>query len=112
MDRESAFEILKKRSLDAETEAQQVQIQSELEKDLARQAKERAAREAELDKEMARLETGQSRKPAAKPASPAEDVFTSFAKNAARSLGTDFGKSISRGILGSWLKPAKGKGRK
>ncbi len=111
VDRESAFEILKKRSLDAETEAQQVQIQSELEKDLARQAKERAAREAELDKEMARLEKGQSRKPAAKPASPAEDVFTSFAKNAARSLGTDFGKSISRGILGSWLGPAKGKRR-
>ena len=110
LDRESAYEILKKRSLDAETEAQQIQVQSELDKDLARQAKERAAREAELDKEMARLEKGQSRKPATKPTSPAEDVFTSFAKNAARSLGTDFGKSISRGILGSWLKPAKGKG--
>jgi hypothetical protein len=111
LDRESAYEVLKRRSLDEETAVQQAQAQSEMDKELAKQAKERAAREAALDKELAKLEKTQSRKPT-RPTSPAEDVFSSFAKNAARTLGTDLAKQISRGILGGILGPTKGKGRR
>jgi DNA helicase HerA-like ATPase len=111
LDRESAYEVLTRRASQAEAEAQKSQTETELQKIETQQAKERAKREAALEKEWARIEKGQAKRQSTR-TKPPEDVFSSFAKNAARSLGTNFGRSISRGILGSLMGQGKSKGRK
>jgi DNA helicase HerA-like ATPase len=108
LDRESAYEVLTRRASDAEAAAQQAQTKAELEKVESQQAKERAKREADLAKEWARIEKGTTKRPTTRAKEP-EDVFSSFAKNAARSLGTSLGKTLSRDILGTLTGQGKSK---
>ncbi len=84
VDRESAYELLKAKS---ETAAQAAQAQNDA---------ETAAKQAEIDaKEAARAE-----KEAAK-GSTATDSFGAFAKSASRAIGSNVGREIVRGVLGS-----------
>jgi DnaJ-class molecular chaperone len=77
VDRESAYEILKKRADEA---AQQAAAQAEA----AAQAKAQAA---EAKAQAAGSDTS--------------DVFGAFAKSAARAVGSNLGRQIIRGVLGS-----------
>ncbi len=93
IDRESAFEILKKRSEKAAEEAR-----------LAEEA-EAAAEEKEREFKAARRYDAQQKKTTRKRSSSRGDsVGTAFAKSFARQLGTRAGRSVVRGILGSLFK--------
>ena len=84
VDRESAYELLKAKS---EVAAQTVQAQEQA---------AAAAKQAELDaKEAAKAE-----KEAAK-GNTATDSFGAFAKSASRAIGSNVGREIVRGVLGS-----------
>ncbi len=110
VDRESAYELLnKKMSSDAAAEAeaarqaelakQQARDDKAREKQQSQQAKEQARIDAQQAKELARLEA-QREKEAARAAREREKVLGSFAKGAARTVGSSVGRSIVRGILG------------
>ncbi|WP_069299952.1 helicase HerA-like domain-containing protein [Neptunicoccus sediminis] len=101
VDRESAFEILRKRAADAaaeaekqEQEAQQAQAAEQAEADRAREF-QRARR---YDGSSGRSKSTSTR------SSRSDSVGTTFAKSLARQLGTKTGQTLVRGILGSLFK--------
>ncbi|GAB5446229.1 helicase HerA-like domain-containing protein [Gymnodinialimonas sp.] len=92
-DRESAFEILAKRSEAAAREAEQAEAQEE------------DAAPAEREYRAGRRYSGggvsrSTSKPARRRSSRSDSVGTAFAKSFARQMGTQSGRAVVRGILG------------
>ena len=112
VDRESAYELLtKKLQADAEAEAQAIK-QAEAGKLADRQAKEQAKEDVRLAKEQAKLEAQQQKEAerAERERSKAVgDVFGTFAKGAARAVGSNVGRQLVRGILGGLLGTSRSK---
>jgi DNA helicase HerA-like ATPase len=104
LDRESAYEVLTTKMQQAEQAEEEAKQQAELAKQQAKEDKERAKLEAFQAKERAKLEAQQA-KSAARAAKEREevvgDVLGSFAKSAARAIGSSAGRSILRGIFGT-----------
>lgn len=98
VDRESAFEKLRKRAEDAAAEAERLERE-------AIEAEEREEAEAERKREFQkarRYDGGSPRKTRSRKKSSSRDsVGTTFAKSFARQLGTKAGQSLIRGVLGS-----------
>ncbi len=82
IDRESAYEMLKAKS-EAAAQAAQIQLETE-------QAAEQAEREA---KEAEKAEKAENR--------GGDSAFEAFTKSAARAVGSNVGRQIVRGVLGS-----------
>jgi DNA helicase HerA-like ATPase len=102
IDRESAFEKLRKRAEDAASEADRLERE-------AQEAEEREEAEAERKREFQkarRYDGGTTRKTSSrkKTSSRRDSVGTTFAKSFARQLGTKAGQSLIRGVLGSLFK--------
>lgn len=83
VDRESAYEVLKKRAQERLAQAQQVDQQTAQKTAAARQPKT-------MDMRTVR-----------RPGRPADSLMTAAAKSAARSIGSSVGRQIIRGVLGS-----------
>lgn len=108
IDRESAYERLQQKVVDrqqqAENEAiskQQAKEQEALDKQAA---KEQIAKEKQIAREQERLEREQQKeaeRASQKREKLTQDIFGTFAKSAARSLGSSTGQKIVRGLLGS-----------
>ena len=79
VDRESAFEVLKKRT--EERMAQQ----------------EQAAQQTAMSRQPKAMDMRTVRRPGR----PSDDLMTTVAKSAARSIGSSVGRQIIRGVLGS-----------
>ena len=92
IDRESAFELLIVRAKQKAQEAAEVAEQKELDKHAA-----------DLDKEQARAEKEAARaQRVARPrARQSDNLAEAVLKSTARSAGSQLGRSITRGILGS-----------
>lgn len=100
IDRESAFEKLRKRADDAAKEAER-QEKEAIEAEL--REKEEAEREREFQK--ARRYDGKTvTRSTTKRSSRGDSVGTAFAKSFARQLGTRAGQQLIRGVLGSLFK--------
>lgn len=101
VDRESAFEKLRKRAEDAATEAEKLER-------AAQDAENRDKAEAERTREFqrARRYDGQSTRSSTptKRSSSRDSIGTTFAKSLARQLGTKTGQTLIRGVLGSLFK--------
>ncbi len=101
VDRESAFEKLRKRADDAAEEAERIEREAE-------EAEAREEAEAEREREFQkarRYDGGSTRKTTTrKRSSRGDSVGTTFAKSFARQLGTRAGRTLIRGVLGSLFK--------
>ena len=101
VDRESAFEKLKKRAEDAAKEAERLEKQ-----EAEAEAREEAEAEREREFQKARRYDGRSkpRSRSRKRSSRSDSVGEAFVKSFARQLGTRAGRSLVRGVLGSLFK--------
>lgn len=101
VDRESAFEKLRKRADDAAAEAERQERELE-----EAEAREEAEAEAKREFQKARrYDGGSTRKSTSSTRSSRSDsVGTAFAKSFARQLGTRAGQTLIRGVLGSLFK--------
>lgn len=102
IDRESAYEILKGRIAQQVQSEQQQKIQDQLrveqEQIFKQQQKEQAQQQREYQKEQARAQ-----QQAARASAKRDSAVDAFAKSAARAIGSNLGRQIVRGILGSLL---------
>jgi DNA helicase HerA-like ATPase len=108
LDRESAYEVLKARADQATAAAAAAERDQELAAYEEQQRRERARREAELDRSLRKIEP--PRRTTSGRKSGSGDFLDSFAKSAGRSAGTTFGQ-ILRGVLGG-LAGGSSKGRR
>lgn len=83
LDRESAFELLKRRTQDKEAQELQSRQQQQLEKE--------------------RLAAEKARQPKRRPGRPRQSFAEAMIKSTMRSVGSSLGRRIARGILGSLL---------
>lgn len=98
VDRESAYEILKGRvTRQAQTEQQQ-KIQEQL-----RAEQERIFKQQQKDQERLGKEQVRAQQQAARTSAKRDTAVDAFAKSAARAIGSNLGRQIVRGILGSLL---------
>lgn len=81
LDRESAFELLKKRATEKEAQLLESREQQQLEKE--------------------RLSSEKARQPRRRPGRPRQSFVEAMLKSTMRSVGNSIGRSIARGILGS-----------
>lgn len=98
IDRESAYEILKGRVAQQEQSAQQQKIQEQLRAEQERIFKQQQKAHEQQQKEQARAQQQAGRTSAKR-----ESAVDAFAKSAARAIGSNLGRQIVRGILGSLL---------
>ena len=104
LDRDSAYEHLKQRAQDAETDT------------LKRGSRSTRADPGDGDMELkipaprvpSTRRPAPTEEPAAKPTRTRETATEAFAKSAARAIGSELGKRVLRGILGSMLGGKKG----
>lgn len=97
VDRESAYEILKGRIAQQAQTAEQQKIQEQLRVEQERIFKQQQKEQAQQQKEQARAQqTGRT-------SSKRDSAIDAFAKSAARAIGSNLGRQIVRGILGSLL---------
>ena len=101
-DRESAFEILRAR---AEAAAEEAEAAEKAEEEAAARAKADKGLELREFKSARRFDAGTStRKTSSRKSSKGDSVGTAFAKSMARQLGTQAGRTLIRGVLGSLFK--------
>lgn len=101
VDRESAFEKLRKRAEDAASEAEKLER-------AAQEAEKHDKAEAERTREFQRARRYDGHSPrsstSTKRSSSRDSIGTTFAKSLARQLGTKTGQTLIRGVLGSLFK--------
>jgi DNA helicase HerA-like ATPase len=102
IDRESAYEILKQRVNQQTQLAQQEKLQTQQRIESERLLKEQQKEQARIQKEQERLQKEQA-KAQQRASSRRESATEALAKSAARSIGSNLGRQIVRGILGSLL---------
>jgi uncharacterized protein len=98
IDRESAYEILKARVIQQEHTQQQQKIQEQLSAEQERIFKQQQKEQERQQKEHARAQQQATRSTAKR-----ESAVEAFAKSTARAIGSNLGRQIVRGILGSLL---------
>jgi uncharacterized protein len=98
IDRESAYEILKARVAQQQQSDQQEKAQEQLRVEQERIFKEQQKQQQQIQREQARSQQ-QTQRAGARRESAAE----ALAKSAARAIGSNLGRQIVRGILGSLL---------
>lgn len=105
VDRESAYEILKQRVNQQDQIAQQEKLQEQHEKHQAQQRveQERMAKEQQKQQERWQKEQARAQQQAERTSSRRETATEALAKSAARAIGSNLGRQIVRGILGSLL---------
>lgn len=99
LDRESAYEILRQRAESAAAEEVRTTQADEMRRYEQEQAELRRRREAELDRELAKMQSKPKARSRARGGGSAGGFADSFARSAGRSVGTTLGQ-IMRGILG------------
>jgi uncharacterized protein len=103
-DRESAYEVLLKQSVQQD----RVQMQQQDEKLVLSQAKEQARLDAMTRKRAEQEERWRMREEQRK-AQQTSEIFNSLAKSAARTIGSSVGRQIIRGVLGGILGSTRAK---
>jgi DNA helicase HerA-like ATPase len=98
IDRESAYEILKQRVNQQAQTAQQEKLQEQ-----QRLEQERVAKEQKKQQELLQKEQAKAQQQAQRAGSRRESATEALAKSAARAIGSNLGRQIVRGILGSLL---------
>lgn len=98
IDRESAYEILKAKLAQQAQSEQQQQVQENLRKEQERIFKEQQRQQQQIQREQARAQQHTQRSEARR-----ESAAEALAKSAARAIGSNLGRQIVRGILGSLL---------
>lgn len=98
IDRESAYEVLKARIAQQTQSAEQQKVQEQLRIEQERIFKEQQKASAQQQKEQARAQQQAERASAKR-----DSAVDAFAKSAARAIGSNLGRQIVRGILGSLL---------
>ena len=94
LDRESAFEILKKKAAEAAEEAEQAKAKEKVEKEREYEAPEPKTRSRSTGKTAKRRGGGRQR----------QGIMETLAKSVVRSVGSAVGRSLIRGVLGGLLK--------
>lgn len=98
IDRESAYEILKQRVNQQAQVAQQEKLQTQ-----QRIEQERIAKEQQKQQERWQREQEKAQQQAQRASNRRESATEALAKSAARAIGSNLGRQIVRGILGSLL---------
>lgn len=98
VDRESAYEILKGRVAQQAQTQQQEKIQEQL-----RVEQERVFKQQQKDQERIAKEQVRAHQQAERASAKRDTAVDAFAKSAARAIGSNLGRQIVRGILGSLL---------
>ncbi|MEN0038128.1 MAG: helicase HerA-like domain-containing protein [Cellvibrio sp.] len=98
VDRESAYEILKGRVAQQAQTQQQEKIQEQL-----RAEQERIFKQQQKDQERIAKEQARAQQQTARTGAKRDTAVDAFAKSAARAIGSNLGRQIVRGILGSLL---------
>lgn len=98
VDRESAYEILKGRVAQQAQTQQQEKIQEQL-----RTEQERIFKQQQKDQERIAKEQARAQQQATRAGAKRDTAVDAFAKSAARAIGSNLGRQIVRGILGSLL---------
>lgn len=96
IDRESAYEILKQRVEQQTQTAQQQKVQEQLRVEQERIFKEQQKEQARQQKEQAKAQKQTTRSGAKR-----DSAIDALAKSTARAIGSNLGRQIVRGILGS-----------
>lgn len=98
IDRESAYEVLKARVAQQQQSDQQQKVQEQLRVEQERIFKEQQKQQQQVQREQARAQQQAQRTDARR-----ESATEALAKSAARAIGSNLGRQIVRGILGSLL---------
>jgi uncharacterized protein len=98
IDRESAYEVLKARVTQQQQTEQQQQVQEQLRVEQERVFKEQQKQQQQIQREQARAQQQAERADARR-----ESATEALAKSAARAIGSNLGRQLVRGILGSLL---------
>jgi DNA helicase HerA-like ATPase len=98
VDRESAYEILKGRVIQQAQTVEQQKVQEQL-----RAEQERVFKQQQKDQERSEKEQARAQQQAARTGAKRDNAVDAFAKSAARAIGSNLGRQIVRGILGSLL---------
>lgn len=98
IDRESAYETLKARIEQQRQSAQQQQVQEQLRVEQERVFSEQLKQQQKIQRDRTR-----SQQQAERAESRRDSAVEAFAKSAARAIGSNLGRQIVRGILGSLL---------
>lgn len=98
IDRESAYEVLKARVTQQQQTEQQQKVQEQLRAEQERIFKEQQKQQQQIQREQARAQQQAERAGARR-----ESATEALAKSAARAIGSNLGRQIVRGILGSLL---------
>lgn len=98
VDRESAYEILKGRVAQQAQTQQQEKIQEQL-----RAEQERIFKQQQKDQERIAKEQARAQQQTTRAGAKRDSAVDAFAKSAARAIGSNLGRQIVRGILGSLL---------
>ncbi len=98
IDRESAYEVLKARVTQQQQTEQQQKVQEQLRAEQERIFKEQQKQQQQILREQARAQQQAERADARR-----ESATEALAKSAARAIGSNLGRQIVRGILGSLL---------
>ncbi len=98
IDRESAYEVLKARVAQQQQTDQQQQVQEQLRVEQERVFKEQQKQQQQIQREQARAQQQAERANARR-----ESATEALAKSAARAIGSNLGRQLVRGILGSLL---------
>lgn len=98
IDRESAYEVLKARVAQQQQSDQQQKVQEQLRVEQERIFKEQQKQQQQIQREQARAQQQAERADARR-----ESAAEALAKSAARAIGSNLGRQIVRGILGSLL---------
>ena len=98
IDRESAYEVLKARVSQQQQTEQQQKVQEQLRVEQERIFKEQQKQQQQIQREQARAQQQAERAGARR-----ESAAEALAKSAARAIGSNLGRQIVRGILGSLL---------
>jgi len=108
LDRDSAFEMLQNKvaerqqqALQAEQEKVAAKEKEALEKQQAKEAEVLARQQAREQERLAREQQKEAERAAKQREKLTQDIVGTFAKSAARSLGSSTGQKIVRGLLGS-----------
>lgn len=98
IDRESAYEVLKARVAQQQQSEQQQKVQEQL-----RVEQERIFKEQQKQQQQAQREQARAQQQAQRAGARRESATEALAKSAARAIGSNLGRQIVRGILGSLL---------
>ena len=95
LDRESAYEIITEQRAEEEAEKAEAEAKAQAEKEAAAKAKEEEKKAKEEAKAKAEKEKAKAKK-------KKSSVLSKAASSTANTIGRELGKSIIRGIFGTW----------